>query len=126
MAVANTLSGKQGNVVAVIGDGAMSAGMAYEAMNNAGAMHSRLIIILNDNEMSIAPPAGALSSYLARLVSGGAYRSVREVGEAARPPAAALRVRQGAQNRGVRAQFLGGRHAVRRTGHLLCRPDRRA
>jgi len=79
MAVANTLSGKQGNVVAVIGDGAMSAGMAYEAMNNAGAMHSRLIIILNDNEMSIAPPAGALSSYLARLVSGGAYRSVREV-----------------------------------------------
>ncbi|MEJ0094467.1 MAG: 1-deoxy-D-xylulose-5-phosphate synthase [Methylocella sp.] len=78
MAVANTLSGQQGNVVAVIGDGAMSAGMAYEAMNNAGAMHSRLIVILNDNEMSIAPPAGALSSYLARLVSGGAYRSVRE------------------------------------------------
>jgi 1-deoxy-D-xylulose-5-phosphate synthase len=78
MAVANTLSGKTSNVVAVIGDGAMSAGMAYEAMNNAGAMHSRLIIILNDNEMSIAPPAGALSAYLARLVSGGAYRSVRE------------------------------------------------
>jgi len=78
MAVANTLSGKQINVVAVIGDGAMSAGMAYEAMNNAGAMHSRLIIILNDNDMSIAPPAGALSAYLARLVSGGTYRSVRE------------------------------------------------
>ncbi len=78
MAVANTLSGKTTNVVAVIGDGAMSAGMAYEAMNNAGAMHSRLIIILNDNEMSIAPPAGALSAYLARLVSGGTYRSVRE------------------------------------------------
>jgi len=78
MAVANTLSGKRANVVAVIGDGAMSAGMAYEAMNNAGAMHSRLIIILNDNEMSIAPPAGALSAYLARLVSGGTYRSVRE------------------------------------------------
>jgi 1-deoxy-D-xylulose-5-phosphate synthase len=78
MAVANTLAGKRSNVIAVIGDGAMSAGMAYEAMNNAGAMHSRLIVILNDNEMSIAPPAGALSSYLARLVSGGAYRSVRE------------------------------------------------
>ncbi|PNG25191.1 1-deoxy-D-xylulose-5-phosphate synthase [Methylocella silvestris] len=78
MAVANTLSGRPGNVIAVIGDGAMSAGMAYEAMNNAGAMHSRLIIILNDNDMSIAPPAGALSSYLARLVSGDAYRSVRE------------------------------------------------
>ncbi len=78
MAVASTLSGKRTNVVAVIGDGAMSAGMAYEAMNNAGAMHSRLIVILNDNEMSIAPPAGALSAYLARLVSGGTYRSVRE------------------------------------------------
>ncbi|WGJ15587.1 1-deoxy-D-xylulose-5-phosphate synthase [Methylocapsa sp. D3K7] len=78
MAVANTLSNKRTNVVAVIGDGAMSAGMAYEAMNNAGAMHSRLIIILNDNDMSIAPPAGALSAYLARLVSGGTYRSVRE------------------------------------------------
>jgi 1-deoxy-D-xylulose-5-phosphate synthase len=78
MAVASTLAEKPTNVVAVIGDGAMSAGMAYEAMNNAGAMHSRLIIILNDNEMSIAPPAGALSAYLARLVSGGAYRTVRE------------------------------------------------
>ena len=79
MAVANSLSGKtKANVVAVIGDGAMSAGMAYEAMNNAGAMHARLIVILNDNEMSIAPPAGALSAYLARLVSGGTYRTVRE------------------------------------------------
>jgi len=62
----------------VIGDGAMSAGMAYEAMNNAGAMHSRLIVILNDNDMSIAPPVGAMSSYLARLVSGGTYRGLRE------------------------------------------------
>ncbi|MGH6830930.1 MAG: 1-deoxy-D-xylulose-5-phosphate synthase N-terminal domain-containing protein, partial [Methylocella sp.] len=78
MAVANTLSAKKTHVISVIGDGAMSAGMAYEAMNNAGAMHSRLIIVLNDNDMSIAPPAGALSAYLARLVSGGAYRSVRE------------------------------------------------
>ena len=79
MAVANHLSGKtKSNVVAVIGDGAMSAGMAYEAMNNAGAMHARLIVILNDNDMSIAPPAGALSAYLARLVSGGTYRTVRE------------------------------------------------
>src|SRR5437660_10013426 len=78
MAVANTLSDKKTHVVSVIGDGAMSAGMAYEAMNNAGAMHSRLIIVLNDNDMSIAPPAGALSAYLARLVAGAAYRSVRE------------------------------------------------
>ncbi|WP_280513939.1 1-deoxy-D-xylulose-5-phosphate synthase N-terminal domain-containing protein, partial [Salinarimonas ramus] len=61
-----------------IGDGAMSAGMAYEAMNNAGAMHSRLVVILNDNDMSIAPPVGAMSAYLARLVSGKTYRSLRE------------------------------------------------
>src|SRR5262245_22947117 len=77
MAVARDLEGKANNVIAVIGDGAMSAGMAYEAMNNAGAMNSRLIVILNDNDMSIAPPVGALSAYLARLVSGRAYRSVR-------------------------------------------------
>ena len=78
MAVADALAAKKTHVISVIGDGAMSAGMAYEAMNNAGAMHSRLIIILNDNDMSIAPPVGALSAYLARLVSGGTYRSVRE------------------------------------------------
>jgi 1-deoxy-D-xylulose-5-phosphate synthase len=78
MAVARDLSGKRNNVISVIGDGSMSAGMAYEAMNNAGAMHSRLIVILNDNDMSIAPPVGAMSSYLARLVSGGTYRSLRE------------------------------------------------
>jgi 1-deoxy-D-xylulose-5-phosphate synthase len=78
MAVARDLQKRANNVVAVIGDGAMSAGMAYEAMNNAGALHSRLIVILNDNDMSIAPPVGAMSSYLARLVSGGAYRSLRE------------------------------------------------
>jgi len=77
MAVARDLEGKSNNVIAVIGDGAMSAGMAYEAMNNAGAMNSRLIVILNDNDMSIAPPVGALSGYLARLVSGRTYRSVR-------------------------------------------------
>jgi 1-deoxy-D-xylulose-5-phosphate synthase len=78
MAVARDLDGRDNNVIAVIGDGAMSAGMAYEAMNNAGAMHSRLIVILNDNDMSIAPPTGAMSSYLARLVSGGAYLGLRE------------------------------------------------
>src|SRR6266496_2671220 len=77
MAVARDLAGEKNNVIAVIGDGAMSAGMAYEAMNNAGAMNSRLIVILNDNDMSIAPPVGALSAYLARLVSGRTYRSVR-------------------------------------------------
>src|SRR6195256_3948424 len=76
MAVARDLAGHSNHVIAVIGDGAMSAGMAYEAMNNAGAMNSRLIVILNDNDMSIAPPVGALSGYLARLVSGRTYRSV--------------------------------------------------
>ena len=79
MAVARDLAGQTHNVVAVIGDGAMSAGMAYEAMNNAGAMDSRLIVILNDNNMSIAPPVGALSAYLARLVSGRPYRSLRHI-----------------------------------------------
>ncbi len=77
MAVARDLSHRRNHVVAVIGDGAMSAGMAYEAMNNAGALDSRLIVILNDNDMSIAPPTGAMSAYLARLVSGRAYRSLR-------------------------------------------------
>jgi 1-deoxy-D-xylulose-5-phosphate synthase len=79
MAVARDLAGAGHNVVAVIGDGAMSAGMAYEAMNNAGASDSRLIVILNDNDMSIAPPVGAMSAYLAKLISGGTYRSVRRV-----------------------------------------------
>ncbi|MFN3171968.1 MAG: 1-deoxy-D-xylulose-5-phosphate synthase [Hyphomicrobiales bacterium] len=78
MAVARDLTGRHNNVVSVIGDGSMSAGMAYEAMNNAGAMDARLIVILNDNDMSIAPPTGAMSAYLARLVSGNTYRSVRE------------------------------------------------
>jgi 1-deoxy-D-xylulose-5-phosphate synthase len=77
MAVARNLSGGDNTVVCVIGDGAMSAGMAYEAMNNAGAMDSRLIVILNDNDMSIAPPVGAMSAYLARRISGGTYRQLR-------------------------------------------------
>jgi len=81
MAVARDLAGKRNNVVCVIGDGAMSAGMAYEAMNNAGARGERLIVVLNDNDMSIAPPVGAMSSYLARLVSGRKYRSLREIGK---------------------------------------------
>ena len=78
MATAKKLSNDKNNVVAVIGDGAMSAGMAYEAMNNAGAMKSKLIVILNDNDMSIARPVGAMSKYLARLLSGKIYFSLRE------------------------------------------------
>ena len=80
-AVARDLKKEERNVIAVIGDGAMSAGMAYEAMNNAGAMDARLIVILNDNDMSIAPPVGAMSAYLARLVSSRPYRELRELGK---------------------------------------------
>src|SRR5450631_4022887 len=80
MAVARDLKGDDRNVICVIGDGAMSAGMAYEAMNNAGALHSRLIVILNDNDMSIAPPVGAMSAYLSRLMSSRSFLSLRELG----------------------------------------------
>ena len=79
MAVAKSLSKSSNHVVAVIGDGAMSAGMAYEAMNNAGAMKSKLIVVLNDNDMSIERPVGAMSSYLARLLSGKTYFGFREI-----------------------------------------------
>jgi 1-deoxy-D-xylulose-5-phosphate synthase len=78
-AVARDLEGRNDNIIAVIGDGSMSAGMAYEAMNNAGALKKRLIVILNDNDMSIAPPVGAMSHYLARLVSSRGYRNFRKV-----------------------------------------------
>ena len=80
MAVARDLKGDKNNVIAVIGDGAMSAGMAYEAMNNAGALHSRLIVVLNDNDMSIAPPVGAMSAYLSRLMSSRSFLTLRELG----------------------------------------------
>ncbi len=81
MAVARDLKGERDrHVVAVIGDGAMSAGMAYEALNNAGGMRSRLLVILNDNDMSIAPPVGAMSAYLSRLISSRPFLSLRELG----------------------------------------------
>lgn len=79
MAVARDLKEEQRNVIAVIGDGAMSAGMAYEAMNNAGAMRSRLVVILNDNDMSISRPVGAMSAYLSKLISSKPYRSLRHL-----------------------------------------------
>ena len=81
MAVGRDLKGGRNNVIAVIGDGAMSAGMAYEALNNAGALDARLIVILNDNDMSIAPPTGAMSAYLARLGSGKTYLGLRDFGK---------------------------------------------
>ncbi|MBV1799943.1 1-deoxy-D-xylulose-5-phosphate synthase [Siccirubricoccus sp. G192] len=79
MAVARDLKGDNRNVIAVIGDGAMSAGMAYEAMNNAGASNANLIVILNDNDMSIAPPVGAMSAYLSRLISSRPFVNLREL-----------------------------------------------
>jgi 1-deoxy-D-xylulose-5-phosphate synthase len=85
MAVARDFKGEKRDVICVIGDGAMSAGMAYEAMNNAGSMDSRLVVILNDNDMSIAPPVGAMSAYLSRLLSSKSFLSLRHLaGEVAR------------------------------------------
>src|SRR6187549_2806664 len=80
-AVANKLKDSPGKAIAVIGDGAMSAGMAYEAMNNAEQAGNRLVVILNDNDMSIAPPVGGLSNYLARLVSSGKYLTLRQLAQ---------------------------------------------
>ena len=81
MAVASGFDGRDNRVICVIGDGAMSAGMAYEAMNNAGTLKSKLIVILNDNDMSIAPPVGAMSAYLSRLISSRPYLGFREIGK---------------------------------------------
>src|ERR1700728_3417741 len=78
-AVGRDFKGKKNNVIAIIGDGAMSAGMAYEALNNAGASNSRFIVILNDNDMSIAPPTGAMSAYLSRIASSKQYRNIRHI-----------------------------------------------
>lgn len=82
MAVARDFDGRKNEVIAVIGDGAMSAGMAFEALNNAGSLDTRLIVILNDNDMSIAPPVGAMSAYLARLLSSRPYHKLRDLGKA--------------------------------------------
>jgi 1-deoxy-D-xylulose-5-phosphate synthase len=108
MAVARDLQGQKNHVVCVIGDGALSAGMAYEAMNNAGAMNSRLIVVLNDNDMSIAPPVGAMSAYLARAISGTTYRSLRGVGQEL-----ARHLPKGMESRALQAEamarsFFGG------------------
>jgi 1-deoxy-D-xylulose-5-phosphate synthase len=110
MAVARDLQSKQNNVIAVIGDGAMSAGMAYEAMNNAGAMNSRLIVVLNDNDMSIAPPVGALSAYLARRVSGRGYHRLRKTFHqiAKRLPTKMLQQRALAMEEYARGLVTGG------------------
>ena len=125
MAVARTLSGGDNNVIAVIGDGSMSAGMAYEAMNNAGASHSRLIVILNDNDMSIAPPVGAMSAYLARLSSGRTYLKLRDAGKTI-----ARRLPKTVETAITRAveharTYVTGGTLFEELGFYLCRPDRR-
>lgn len=109
MAVARDLEGKKNEVIAVIGDGAMSAGMAYEAMNNAGSLGTRLIVILNDNDMSIAPPVGAMSSYLSRLVSSHSYRSLRHFAKvvASKFPEPLMRLAKGAEKH-MRGMATGG------------------
>ena len=114
-----------GDVVCVIGDGAMSAGMAYEAMNNAGHMKERLIVILNDNEMSIAPPVGAMSKYLSRLYTGEPFQDLMAAAKGAVQALAAAV--PGGRAAGARAgQGHGGRrHAVRGARLLLRRSDRR-
>jgi 1-deoxy-D-xylulose-5-phosphate synthase len=109
MAVARDLSGGDNAVIAVIGDGSMSAGMAYEAMNNAGSRHSRLIVILNDNDMSIAPPVGAMSAYLARLLSSRSYLGIRDIarGIFRRTPSSVERTARRAEEY-VRGMATGG------------------
>ncbi len=125
MAVARTLSGGDNSVIAVIGDGSMSAGMAYEAMNNAGASHSRLIVILNDNDMSIAPPVGAMSAYLARLVLGPHLSEAARRRQDHRPPPAQDRGNRHHPRRRARPDLCHRRHPVRGARLLLRRPDRR-
>ena len=122
MAVGRDLKGKDNNVVAVIGDGAMSAGMAYEAMNNAGAMNSKMIVVLNDNDMSIAPAVGALSSYLGQLISSRPFHSIRELAKqvASRFPAEIERTAKRAEE--MARGFVGGSTIFSQLGFFYIGP----
>ena len=122
MAVARDLKGEDNNVIAVIGDGAMSAGMAYEAMNNAGAMNSKMIVVLNDNDMSIAPAVGALSSYLGQLISSRPFHSIRELAKqvASRFPAEVERTAKRAEE--MARGFVGGSTIFSQLGFFYIGP----
>ena len=124
MAMAAKQKGEDRHAVAIIGDGAMTAGMAFEALNNAGVCDCKLLVILNDNDMSISPPVGALNRYLAQLMSGNFYAAAKNVGKtrAARRAAA---VRAGQALRGACQGHGGAGHAVRAVRLQLRRPDRR-
>ncbi len=115
-----------GDAIAVIGDGAMSAGMAYEAMNNAGHLGKRLIVVLNDNEMSIAPPVGAMSSYLSRLYAGAPFQELKAAAKGAVSLSARTVSGGRATGQGNAEKHDRWRHVVRRAGVQLYRPDRRA
>ena len=114
MAVARDLMDNDNHVIAVIGDGAMSAGMAFEAMNNAGALKNRLIVILNDNDMSIAPPVGAMSAYLARLLSGTTYKSMRLLAKGVASMFRTALRKKRARLKNMRAGLLQAAHCLRK------------
>ncbi|MCE2516333.1 MAG: 1-deoxy-D-xylulose-5-phosphate synthase [Alphaproteobacteria bacterium] len=122
MAVGRDLKGQSNNVISVIGDGSMSAGMAYEAMNNAGAMNSKMIVILNDNDMSIAPAVGALSSYLGQLISSRPFHSIRELAKqvASRFPAEIERTAKRAEE--MARGFVGGSTIFSQLGFFYIGP----
>lgn len=122
MAVGRDLKGGGNNVISVIGDGSMSAGMAYEAMNNAGAMNSKMIVILNDNDMSIAPAVGALSSYLGQLISSQPFQSIRELAKqvASRFPAEIERTAKRAEE--MARGFVGGSTIFSQLGFFYIGP----
>ncbi len=123
MAVARDLEKRDNNVICVIGDGAMSAGMAYEALNNAGARDERLIVVLNDNDMSIAPPTGALSAYLARITSSGTYFYLRDIAKQLAKQLPKSWERRAAASRNIRATCGRAGRGSRNSASIMSAPS---